>query len=105
MKTLGFNNHHYIVGSIIIFIIFSIQAILYLIKIIKYHDSDSKETIQTYSLQIILDHLFFLLYPFLLEYLSFIYFIELLPNTFIIKKETEIINLVIVLLNTIVIVG
>ena len=105
VKALGLNNHQYIVGSIIIFIIFSIQVVLYLIKIIKYHDNDSKETIQTYLLQIILDHLFFLIYPFLLEYLSFIYYIELLPHTFIIKKETEILNLIIILLNTIVIVG
>ena len=105
VSTLGLNNHHYIVGSIIIFIIFIIQVVLYLIKIIKYHDSDSKETIQTYLLQNILDHLIFLIYPFLLEYLSFIYYIELLPNTFIIKKETNILNHIIALLNTIVIIG
>ena len=105
VSAIGLNNHHYIVGSIIIFIIFAIQVALYLIKIIKYHDSDSKETIQTYLIQNILDHIFFLLYPFILEYLSFIYYIELLPKKFIIKKEATIINLIILLLNTVVIVG
>ena len=105
VQKLGLNNQHYIVGSIIIFVIFLIQTILYLIKIIKFQDNDSKEKVKTYLLQIILDHLFFLLFPFLLEYLSFIYYIEILPHTFIIKKETTIMNLIIMLLNTIVIIG
>ena len=105
INLLNLNNKHYLVGSIIIFIAFLILNILYLMKIMKYQDNDSKEKIKTNELQIILDHLIFLIYPFLLEYLSFIYFIELFPKKFIIKKEIGIINVIIVIINTITIIG
>ena len=107
IKILGISNKAYDILSIIIFAIFLIQNILYLIKIIKYHDNDAKEKIETYKLQIILDHLLFLLYPFLLEFLSFIYYIEILPNKFIINKDKEIniLNIIVAIINTITIVG
>ena len=105
IKLFNLNNKHYLIGSLIIFIIFVILNILYLVKIVKYQDNDSKEKIKTYQLQIVLDHLIFLIYPFLLEYLSFIYYIELFPKKFIIKKEFSIINALIMIINTITIIG
>ena len=107
VKLINMSNRTYIIISFIIFILFLIQNIVYLIKIIKYHDNDSKEKIETYKLQIILDHLLFLFYPFLLEYLSFIFYILFLPNKFIIKKDSEmsILNIVIAVINSIVLIG
>ena len=107
VKLLKLTNKAYIIISFIIFLLFMLQNIIYLIKIIKYHDSDSKEKIETYKLQIILDHLLFLFYPFLLEYLSFIFYIQFLPNQFIIKKEPDmkILNILIAVINTIVLIG
>ena len=105
VKLLKINNNQYIAGSIIIFVIFMFQNALYLIKIIKFLDSDAKEKTKTNIVQIIIDHLIFLFYPFLIEYLSFIYYIELLPNKFVIKKTTNILNIVAVVMNTLTIIG
>ena len=39
------------------------------------------------KIQVILDHLIFLFFPFIIDFLVFILYIELLPNKFVIKKE------------------
>ena len=84
VELLKLTNGSYAIISLIIFALFIIQNVLYLIKIIKFKDNDSKDKIETYRIQIILDHLLFLFYPFSLEFLSFIFYIELLPNKCII---------------------
>ena len=107
VELLKLTNGSYAIISLIIFSLFIIQNVLYLIKIIKYKDNDSKDKIETYRLQIILDHLLFLFYPFILEFLSFIFYIELLPNKFIIKKDNDmnIINIIGSIINAIIIIG
>ena len=107
VNILSISNRIYAIISIIIFILFLIQNTLYLMKIIKYNDYDLREKVETYKLQIILDHLLFLFYPFLLEYLSFIFYIELLPDKFIIKKDKElnILNIVVAVINSLTIIG
>ena len=107
VKSLKLTNKSYLIISIIIFALFLLQNALYIIKIIKFKDSESKEKTNTFFLQIILDHLLFLFYPFLLEFLSFIFYIEIIPNSFIIKKDKEmnLLNYIVAIMNTILIVG
>ena len=107
VKMLNITNKSYIIISLILFVLFLLQNALYIIKIIKYKDSESKEKTKTFQLQIILDHLLFLFYPFLLEFLSFIYYIAILPNKFIIKKDKELdlLNYIVAIINSILIIG
>ena len=107
VELLKLTNGSYAIISLIIFVLFLIQNILYLIKIINYKDNDSKDKIQTCRLQILLDHILFLFYPFILELLSFIFYIELLPNKFIIKKDNNmnIINIIGSIINAVIIIG
>ena len=101
------SNKSYIIISIIIFVIFMLQNGLYLIKILIYRNVELREKYKTTFLEIIIEHLIFFLYPFLLEYLSFIFYINLLPNTFIIQKsgDMKIFNYVMTIVNSIVIIG
>ena len=107
ISLIGMSNKTYIVISIIIFVIFLMQNGLYLIKILLYRDIELREKIRTLLLQNIIDHLLFFFYPFLLEYLSFIYYIEFIPNKFIIKKDPnmKILNIVMAVINVLVIIG
>ena len=106
IKLLKISNKTYLIISFIIFVLFLIQNSLYLLKILQYY-KESKEKAESHRIQIILDHLLFLFYPFLLEFLSFIFYIELLPNKFIIKNDPEmkILNIVIALINSLVLIG
>ena len=106
IKLFEINNKQYIIISLIIFGIFLIQNLFYLIKIIQNKNSETKEEMSSYKIQIFLDHIIFLFFPFILEFSIFIYYIELLPNKFIIKKtENDILNIITAVLNTITILG
>ena len=51
-----------------------------------------------------LNHIVYIMFSYIIEFLSFIYYIELLPNDFIIRKDSninEIIHRVILILNSI----
>ena len=53
---------------------------------------------------LILNHIAYIIFSYIIEFLSFIYYIELLPNDFIIRKDSninEIIHRVILILNSI----
>ena len=107
ISLFNINNKQYIIISLIIFGIFVIQNLFYFLKILQYKNSDTKEEMTSYKLQIFIDHITFLLFPFIIEYLIFIYYIELIPNKFIIKKDDNdaILNIITSVLNTIVIIG
>ena len=52
-----------------------------------------------------MDHIVFLLYPFLLEFLSFSIFILILPDKFVIKKtENMLLNIIVCILNVVLII-
>ena len=99
-------NRVYVIISLIIFGIFVLQNLLYFLKILEYKKSDTKEEMTSYKIQIFFDHILFLLFPFILEFLSFIYYIQILPNDFVIKKDQgNILNIIIAVLNTLLIIG
>ena len=102
---LGISNKAYIVISIIIFVLFCIRIFLYGKTIYKINSKKDIESIRPYFFQIFMDHIVFICYPFLLEFLSFSLFIVILPDNFIIKKDVNtILNIVISILNIILII-
>ena len=107
VKLFKLTNRQYLIISLIIFAIFLLQNCLYLLKILQYKESDTKEEMNSYKIQIFIDHISFLLFPYIIEFLVFIYFIEFLPDKFVIKKDENdnILNIIIAVLNTISILG
>ena len=100
-------NRQYLIISLIIFAIFLVQNLFYFLKILQYKESDTKEEMNSYKLQIFFDHIVFLLFPFIIEFLGFIFYIEFLPTKFIIQRDDEdnILNIIIAVLNAIAIIG
>ena len=106
VSLFNLTNRQYVVISLIIFGIFILQNLLYFLKILQYKESDTKEEMTSYKIQVFFDHIIFLLFPFILEFLVFIYYIEILPNDFVIKKkEDNILNIITAVINTITIIG
>jgi len=106
VELLGISNMSYIVICIIIFVLFCIRIFLYGTTIYKIKSKKDIESIRPYRFQIFMDHIVFILYPFLLEFLSFSFYIFFLPNSFIIKKESNLIlNIIVCILNVILIIG
>ena len=99
----------YIAIILIILILFIIRLFLNY-KILKsFSDNKSKQS-KDYDLpnkyQIILDHIVFLFFPYIIEYLSFIYYIFFLGNNFIIKLTNIKVQIIfiIIIINTILII-
>ena len=59
-------NRQYLIISLIIFAIFLVQNLFYFLKILQYKESDTKEEMNSYKLQIFFDHIVFLLFPFII---------------------------------------
>ena len=92
--------------SIIIFILFSIRMLIHynIIRNLQSYKFIGKWPIPC-KYQIILDHLIFLIFPYIIEFLSFSYYILLFPEQFVIKynKNNKILLFVIIVLNTLLI--
>ena len=105
VQLLGMTNLGYIILSLIILVLFGIRIFLYGTTIYKIKSKKDIESIRPYRFQIFMDHIVFILYPFLLEFLSFSVYILIIPNTFIIKKDINTsLNIVVCILNTILII-
>ena len=105
VQLLGMTNLGYIILSLIILVLFGIRIFLYGTTIYKIKSKKDIESIRPYRFQIFMDHIVFILYPFLLEFLSFSVYILIIPNTFIIKKDINTsLNIVVCILNMILII-
>ena len=106
IQLFGMTNLGYIIISLIIFVLFCIRIFLYGTTIFKIKSKKDIESIRPYRFQIFMDHIVFILYPFLLEFLSFSVYILAIPNRFVIKKDISTsLNLVVCILNIILIIG
>ena len=95
----------YNIISLIIFIIFLISFLLDLRLCIELKNKNKFKKISTLKIQIFLQNLIFLLFPYIIEYLSFIFYIQFLGDKFIIQKNSSnFINIIIMILNTILII-
>ena len=105
VNLLGIDNLGYIVISLAIFVLFCVRIFFYGITIHKIKEKKDIESIRPNRFQIFMDHIVFLLYPFLLEFLSFSIFILILPDKFVIKKtENMLLNIIVCILNVVLII-
>ena len=105
VEILGISNLGYIVISLAIFVLFCIRIFLYGTTIYKIKSKKDIESIRPYGFQIFMDHIVFILYPFLLEFLSFSIYIFILPNKFIIKNDANnLLNILVCILNILLII-
>ena len=99
---------NYINILLLIYILFIIRIINYFIIIKKIKNkkfTNNWPSPTTY--QIIMDHLLFLFFPYVIEFLSFSYYIYFFPNNFIIRNEdneNKILLIIIMIINIIVII-
>ena len=104
-QILGISNMGYIVISFIIFVLFAIRIFLYGTTIYKIKSKKDIESIRPYRFQIFMDHIVFIFFPFLLEFLSFSIYIFVFPNRFIIEKDVNsLLNIIVCILNIILII-
>lgn len=80
------SNLVYVVLSIIIFFLLLLMIFLYSRIFHSIKKKKNLENISTYTIQIILQNLFFLLFPYIIEFLPFIFYLQF-TNEFIIKKN------------------
>ena len=105
VNLLGIDNLGYIVISLAIFVLFCVRIFFYGITIHQIKEKKEIESIRPNRFQIFMDHIVFLLYPFLLEFLSFSIFILILPDKFVIKKtENMLLNIIVCILNVVLII-
>ena len=88
IQQFNISYNYYILIDIIIIILYIIRItiIIHILKNLKNYKYTNKWPMPN-NLQIITDHIIILLFPYIIEYLSFIYYIYFLPNRFIIKPE------------------
>ena len=104
-EKLRMSNLVYVVLSIIIFLLLLLMIFLYSRIFHSIKKKKNLENISTYTIQIILQNLFFLLFPYIIEFLSFIFYLQF-TNEFIIKKNLSIfINMIIMIINFFSIIG
>ena len=104
IEFLKLTNFNYIFISGIIFVLFCFRMFLYLAVIHKI--KKRSENIRITKYQIILDHIVFLLYPFILEFLAQIYYSFCYNDIYIFKQDiNKYINILFLFLNTFLIIG
>ena len=85
-------NYEYIIICSIIFILFIIRLsyMCYFIYKINHYHSTKICNININIFVLILNHIAYALFSYIIEFLSFIYYIEIFPNNFAIKKDSEL---------------
>ena len=101
IQKMKMTNLVYNVISIIIFILFLIIFLLDFRIFALLKNKNIFQKISISKIQIILQNLIFLLFPYIIEFLSFIFYIQFIGDKFIIKKNSSnFINIIIMILNT-----
>ena len=94
----------YLIICIFFYIELLNKCIVYIYAIIKIRNKDSINNFITIGkFQIIINHIFFLFFPYIIEFLSFSYYIYFFPNKFFIKTSNISLFLIIIF-NTILII-
>ena len=96
----------YALICLLLYILFVIRLLCYFFLIKKFSKKTNiDEFISPNKYMVVMDHLLFLFFPYIIEFLSFSYYIYLFPTKFIIKQGNETLCLIIFLLNTILIIA
>lgn len=94
LEKIYINNHSYlIICSVLMFICIlrSIYCFYLFYKMKNLHISEVYN-IKIHTIIVIINHLSYIFFSYIVELLSFIYYIEFFPNSFIIKKSNELYN-------------
>ena len=108
-KRLKISHSTYLIICLVIFVICSFRIIMLIVFFNKSNELVSFSSLKrqkSYVLNV-LNHIVYVLFSFIIEFLSFIFYIEIFPETFIIKKDSnvsQIIQIIIFLLNVIMII-
>ena len=108
IKILKIDEKIYSYISLIIFILFVTRIVIYLyIKSLLNNKKRNNKWPIPSKYQIIMDHISFLLFPYIIEFLSLVYFMIFSSNTFIInpKENNKKLLIIILILNTLLIIG
>ena len=108
VEIIGMSEKFYINLCLVFFVLFIIRLALYLII---FNGLRNKEINYKWPMpsnyQILMDHIAFLFYPYILEFLSFIYYIMFTDNKFIIKtgNKNNFLLIIVMIINTLLIIG
>ena len=108
IEIIGMSEKFYINLCLVFFVLFIIRLVLYLII---FNGLRNKEINYKWPMpsnyQILMDHIAFLFYPYILEFLSFIYYIMFTDNKFIIKtgNKNNFLLIIVMIINTLLIIG
>ena len=108
VEIIGMSEKFYINLCLVFFVLFIIRLVLYLII---FNGLRNKEINYKWPMpsnyQILMDHIAFLFYPYILEFLSFIYYIMFTDNKFIIKtgNKNNFLLIIVMIINTLLIIG
>ena len=106
MKAIKLTNLVYLIISLVIFVLFCLRITIYFYTIYKIKKKQNLEKIKLSRYQVFMDHLVFLFYPFLLEFLMQIIYSFLFPETNIFKlDQPQIVNILIAIVNIFLIIG
>ena len=105
IQKIKMTNQVYNIVSIIIFILFLINFLLDFRIFVEVKKRNIFQKIPILKIQVFLQNLTFLFFPYIIEFLSFIFYIQFFGDKFIIKKNSkEFINIIIMILNTVLII-
>ena len=108
MEITQMTNGNYVVISYIIFFLFFLRIICYIIILdkIKHRQNTEEMNLTLYKIVSFFEHVVFILYPFILEFLVQIIFSYIFPDNFLFEKDLpKILNLIIALINALLIIG
>ena len=108
LQISGANNTTYIIISFILFFLFCFRMISYIfiIRNLKKKKYMSKISLIYYRIISIFEHLVYLLYPFIIEFLVQIFFSFIFPDSFFFKRDCpSILNIIVAVINLLLIIG
>ena len=104
VKTLKISHLTYIIICsviIVLCLIRNLKLVKLMFEVKKYHILDN-QNIKINNFIVIINHIVYIFFSYIVEFLSFIYYIKVIPNNFIIKKDqniSEVINILFCALN------
>ena len=104
VKTLKISHLTYIIICsviIVLCLIRNLKLVKLMFEVKKYHILDN-QNIKINNFIVIINHIVYIFFSYIVEFLSFIYYIKIIPNNFIIKKDqniSEVINILFCALN------
>ena len=107
-QLINITNNSYIIISLIIFFLFCFRIISYIfiMKQLKQRRFLTNLYLLYYRILNIIEHIVYLLYPFILEFLAQILLSYIFPETFLFKKDSsKVLNIIISIINSVLIIG